>query len=60
MVLDAEENKVVIIRAQQRWQHLNKKEPNLFIREQKLEGDRLLGLRLDRFLPWSAHIIGDP
>ena len=59
MVQYAEKTKVMIIATQQRWQHLKKKEPDLFNRDQKhkvVQCDRLLGLQLDHSVSWSVHI----
>ena len=50
---------VMMITTQQRWLKLEKKEPDVFIRGQRLEvveWEKLLGLQLDHFLTWSTHI----
>ena len=53
MVINTEKTKVMMITTQQRWLKLEKKEPDVFIRGQRLE---VVGLHLDRFLTWSTHI----
>ena len=43
----------------QKWQHLDKTDVNICIKGDKLqvaENEKLLGLHLDNFLTWKAHI----
>ena len=51
--------KVVIVTTRQKWQHINKKDVNVCIKEDKLqvvESDRQFGFHVDNFLTWKTHI----
>ena len=57
MVVNVEKTKIMIVRSSQKWQHLDKTDVNTKgDKLQVVEHERLLGLHVDNFLTWKAHI----
>jgi len=59
MVINVEKTKIMIVITRQKWQHLDKTDVNICINGDKLqvvEKKRLLGLHVNNFLTWKAHI----
>lgn len=59
MVINAEKTKIMIITTRQKCQHLDKTDIEICIKGDKLqvvESERLLGLQVDNFLTWNAHV----
>ena len=54
MVVNVEETKIMIVTTRQKWQHLD--QPDEGDKLQVIENERLLGLHVDNFLTWKAHI----
>ena len=59
MVVNFEKPKIMFVTTRPKWQHLDKTDVNMCIKGDKLqvaENERLLGLHVDNFLTWTAHI----
>ena len=59
MVVNVEKTKIMIVTTRQKWQHLDKTNVNVCIKGdtlQMVENERLVGLHVDNFLTWKAHI----
>ena len=59
MVVNVEKNNIMIVTTRQKWQHLDKTDINICIKRDifhVVENERILGLHVDNFLTWKAHI----